>query len=197
MEQPNRTNTIGIFSVLVILTTLFWATQAAAQAPATSASRGSIVTNAYAQIPEKSAISIDFKEDSELNARLLPVIQEELREQGHTVSSDAPLVLQISLVIQSGPQPDERITVSGQGDSRGVSNARVSVKVDRNPKNQTNKTRYRLEADLIEQQTKPIWKGAANIAVGAGRDRKEAAELLVRSLLAELGTTVRNKAIVE
>lgn len=181
----------------IVFIALLWGTQTVAQTSAVSASRGSIVTSAYAQLPEKSAISVVFKEDSDLNARLLPVVEQELREHGHTIAGDAALVLQISLVIQPGPQPEDRVTVSGQGDNRGVSDARVSVKVDRNPKNQTNMNRYRLEADLIEQRTKPIWKGASSIAASGGRDRREVAELLVRSLLAELGTTVRNKPVIE
>jgi hypothetical protein len=197
MAYGNSTFRTQTYIALGSLIALFWGAQAIAQSPAGSVPLGSIVANAYAQIPDKSAISIDLKEDTELSARLLPVFQEELLEQGYKSSSDAPLVLQISLEVESSAPPEGRVAVSGQGDSRRLSDAKVTVKVDRNSKNRAKKTWYRLEANLIDQNTKPVWKGAASLTDNSGRDRTEVAEMIVRSLMAEFGTTVRNKAIVE
>lgn len=186
-----------LHAAVAMLFVSVWAVPSLAQSPASPASLGSIVANAYAEIPDKSAISIEIKEDTELNTRLLPVIRQELLELGHKVSPDAPLVLQISLEIESSAPPEARVGVSGQGDSRGLSDAKVTVKIDRNAKNQTKKTRYRLEASLTDRKTKPVWKGTASITVDTGRDRTEVTEMIVKSLMAEFGTTVRGKAIVE
>jgi hypothetical protein len=176
---------------------LFWNVPAVAQPSDKATSLGSVVANTYSRIPDGSAILIEFREDTELNARVRPVLQEELLDRGHKVSSDAPLVLQISLEVETSAPPESRIGLSGQGDNRGLSDAKVTIKVDRNAKNQTKKTRYRLEASLIDQKNKPVWKGTAGITVGAGRDRAEVAEMIVRALMAEFGSSVRAKPIIE
>ncbi len=188
------------YIALGVLIALFWSAQAGAQPTDKPVSLGSMVANAYSQIPDSSAISIEIKENTELNARLLPVIQEELLEHGYTTSPDAQLVLQISLEVESSAPPEGRVAVSAQGDSRGLSDAKVTIKVDRNSKdskNQAKTTRYRLEANLLDQKTKPVWIGTASITVGSGRDRREVSEMIVRSLMAEFGTTVRGKTIFE
>ena len=186
-----------VYSILGMVFMLLWSVPVVAQSSDKTASLGSVVANASSQIPDGSAILIEFREDTELNARVRSVLQEELLDHGHKVSSDAPLVLQISLDVETSAPRESRVGLSGQGDNRGLSDAKVTVKVDRNAKNQTKKTRYRLEANLIDQKTKPVWKGTAGITVSAGRDRTEVAEMIVRALMAEFGSTARGKAIIE
>lgn len=157
---------------------------------------GSITATAYSETSPGAQISIQFAQDLELNERLLSALQEVLQEQGYRVSPGAPLVLNVSLDIETDAQAQRRIELSGEGDKRGLSDAKVTVQLGKN-KDQPKRTHYRLGIDLIDDKTRAVWKGVATASADTSRERGEVAETMIRSLIADLGTTVRRKTLIE
>jgi hypothetical protein len=186
MANKNIVRNAQICLALVMLLATSWSTSAIAQSSTITGSRGSILATAYSEFADDSNISIQAKEDTELNLRLQAVFREELLQSGYRVPSDAQLVLTFSMVIESDALSAGRVAVSGQGGNREPLDAEVTIKVEKSKSGLRKKTRYRLEANLIDNNTKPIWKGVATITLDAGSDRTQISESMVRSLMATL-----------
>ncbi len=145
--------------------------------------------------PDTASIRIDFREDTDLNTRLLKVFEQELMAHGHRLTDNGDLILRFETLVEEKLSPDKPATVVGQGGSRSGVEAMFELRLPlKKLKPVVGGRRYSLNVTLGRQNEPPIWAASAE-AVASRSDRFAIQKSMVRAVVEALGQTVPSRPI--
>lgn len=150
---------------------------------------------AYGSLPDDVSIRIDFREDTDLNTRLLKIFEQELKEQGYRLSDSGDLILSFETLVEEKLSPDKPATIVGQGGNRSGAEATFEFRVPlKKLKPEVGGRHYNLNVTLSRQGELPIWVASAE-AVASRSDRFAIQKSMVRAVVEVLGQTVPSRPI--
>ncbi len=184
---------LGLFgSVVCVLLTV---TAPGSPAQGTGGPRAKMTAKAYAPLPTEFGVTVDYREDTELNGRLRGVFERELKDRGYQVSDNAEFVLKFETLVEEKLSADKPASVVGRGGSRsgGEIGFQLRLPLDK-PKPAVGGRRYSLNVSLARQSKPPIWVASA-VAVAAHGDRFAVQKAMVMAIVGALGQDVETRPI--
>jgi len=158
--------------------------------------RGTLVAKSYGAIPEEGTIAIDVREDTELNARLRDLFEQELVSLGFTIDLDAALLLSFETLIEERMAPGKPATVYGQSGSREGTDVGFSLQLPfSKPKLQAGNRRYNLNVTVARRNKPPLWVASASAITTVG-DRFQVQSAMTTAAVSVLGQTVESHTII-
>jgi hypothetical protein len=154
-----------------------------------------MAAKAYAPLPADFGVTVDYREDTDLNSRLRGVFERELKDGGYRVSDNADFVLKFETLVEEKLSADKPASVVGHGGSRsgGEIGFQLRLQLDK-PNPAVGGRRYSLNVSVARQGKPPIWVASA-VAVAAHGDRFAVQKAMVKALIGALGQDVDARPI--
>lgn len=113
--------TLVVCSVVVLLVgqSAWVAAQDSNQASLDAATIAIATATSYSPIPDGSPLDVVAATDSELATDATELTAANLKQQGHSVSRDAPYVVDVAAVLVRGVGQDQQFALPAQGSTRG------------------------------------------------------------------------------
>lgn len=186
-------STLAVLAAAVCV--LLTATAPGSLAQSTAGARAKMAAKAYAPLPADFGVTVDYREDTDLNSRLRGVFERELKAGGYRVSDNADFVLNFETLVEEKLSADKPASVVGRGGSRsgGEIGFQLQLQLDK-PKPAVGGRRYSLNVSVARQGKPPIWVASA-VAVAAHGDRFAVQKALVKALIGALGQDVDARPI--
>jgi hypothetical protein len=156
---------------------------------------GRLAATAYGPLPVEATLTIDYRDDTDLNNRLRAVFESELTKRGHRVSDRGDLTLTFETLVEEKLSADRPATVMGRGGSESGAEASFQFRLPLNkPKPEVGGRRYSLNVVVARRNGNPLWVASA-VAVAAKGERFAAQRSMVVALVETLGQTVERRPI--
>lgn len=166
---------------------------ALAQSPA--GPRAKMAAKAHAPLPADLVVTVDYRQDTDLNGRLRGIFERELKDRGYRVADDADFVLSFETLVEEKLSADKPASVVGRGGSRsgGEIGFELRLPLDK-PKTSVGGRRYSLNVGLAPRGEPPIWIASA-VAVAAHADRFAVQRAMVKAVVGALGRDADSRPI--
>jgi hypothetical protein len=140
-------------------------------------------------------MTVDYREDTELNGRLAGVFARELTARGHRIVDDADYVLTFETLVEEKLSADKPASVVGRGGSRsgGEIGFEVRLPLDK-PRPAVGGRRYSLNDGLARRGKPPIWVASA-VSAAPYAERFAVQSAMVRAIVTALGKDVDTRPI--
>jgi hypothetical protein len=149
-----------------------------------------MAATAYGPLPEETTITIDFRDDTDLNNRLRTVFEDELKSRGYRLSDSGDIFLSFETLVEERLSADKPATVVGRGGSKSGAEASFQFRLPlKKLKPEVGGRRYSLNVTVARRNEAPLWVASA-VAVPGHRDRFAVQRSMVIALVEALGQTV-------
>ncbi len=166
-----------------------------ALAQGTAGPRAKMAAKAHAPLPADIVVTVDYRQDTDLNGRLHGIFERELRDRGYRVADDADFVLTFETLVEEKPSADKPASVVGRGGSRSGAEIGFELRLPLDkPRPSLGGRRYSLNVGLALRGKPPIWVASA-VAVAAHGDRFAVQRVMVEAVVAALGQDAASRPI--
>lgn len=156
---------------------------------------GRMAATAYGPLPEKVTITIDFRDDTDLNDRLRTVFENELKKRGYHLSDRGDLILTFETLVEEKLSPDKPAAVVGRGGSKSGAEAAFQFHLPlKRLKPEVGGRRYSLNVAVGRRNETPLWIASA-VAVATHGERFAVQRSMVATVVETLGQTVETRPI--
>lgn len=156
---------------------------------------GRLAATAYGPLPDDATLTVDFRDDTDLNNRLRAVFENELKKRGYSVSDRGDLALTFETLVEEKLSADKPATVLGRGGSKSGAEASFQFRVPlKKPKPEVGGRRYSLNVVVARPGGAQLWVASA-VAVAAHGERFAVQRSMVVALVETLGQTVEPRPI--
>ena len=149
----------------------------------------------HGPLPEEATLTIDFRDDTDLNNRLRTVFENELKKRGYRMSDRGDLTLTFETLVEEKLSADRPATVVGRGGSKSGAEAGFQFRLPlKKLKPGAGGRRYSLNLAVGRRNEAPLWVASA-VAIAGHGDRFTVQRSMVIALVETLGQTVATRPI--